>query len=167
MSESEKPPPEDVVSSLIGGLQSVFESVQSMASSGAQHVRHTVFPMGTGLTGVYGFTLKADLGKPSVIVEPFGNVHADATTGQPVVTEFMEPPTEIAEDVAVFIITVEMPGVGASNVRVEVKDRKLVVSAEKGRRKYRKEIVLPMACSTEILSQSCQDGVLEIRVAKL
>ena len=138
-----------------------------MASSGAQQVRQTVFPSGTGLNGVYGFTLRADLGKPSVTVEPFGNVQADAATGRPVVLDHMEPPTEVAEDVAVFVITAEMPGVGADDVRVEVKDRTLVITAEKGRRKYRKEVALPPACSTEILSRTCQDGVLEIRVAKV
>jgi HSP20 family protein len=165
MTESEKRPPEDLVASLIGGLQSVFQSVQSMASTGASHVRHTVFPSGTGLNGVYGFTLRADIGKPSVTVEPFGNVQADAT-GRPIVVEYMEPPTEIAEDVAVFVVTAEMPGVGANDVRVEVRDRTLVITAEKGRRKYRKEIVLPPASSTEILSRSCEDGVFEVRIAK-
>ena len=43
----------------------------------------------------------------------------------------------------------------------------LVITAEKGRRKYRKEVALPPACSTEILSRTCQDGVLEVRVAKV
>ena len=167
MSEPEKRLPEDLIASLIGGLQSVINSVQTMASSGAQQVRQTVFPSGTGFNGVYGFTLKADLGKPSVTVEPFGNVQVDAATGRTVVVDYMEPPAEIAEDVAVFVITAEMPGVGTDDVRVEVRDRTLVITAEKRRRKYRKEVVLPATCSTEVLSRTCQDGVLEIRVAKL
>jgi HSP20 family protein len=167
MAEPTKIPPDDLVTTLIGGLQAVFQSVQSMASTGAQQVRQSVFPSGTGFNGVYGFTLRADLGKPCITVEPFGNVQADATTGQPVILDHLEPPTEILEDVAVFVITAEMPGVGAGDVQVEVKDRTLVISAAKGRRKYRKELSLPAGCSTEILSRTCQEGVLEVRVAKV
>src|SRR5258708_33998844 len=116
MSEPEKRLPEELVASLIGGLQSVFHSVQTMASSGAQQVRQTVFPSGTGFNGVYGFTLKADLGKPSVTVEPFGNVQADAATGRTVVAGYREPPTEIAEDAAVVAATPGTPGAGTSTV---------------------------------------------------
>ena len=167
MSEPEKPPPEDLVTNLIGNLQSMFQSVKTMAGNRVTQARETVFPSGTGLNGIYGFTLRADLGKPSVTVEPFGNVHADAATGQPMVHDYMEPPTEITEDVAVFVIIAEVPGVGSGDIQVEVRDRVLVMTAEKGRRKYRKEVPLPPGCSTEILSRSCQDGVLEVRVAKL
>ena len=145
----------------------MIHSVQSMAGTGAAQMRQTVFPMGTGLNGVFGFTLKADLGKPSVTVERFGNMQTDAATGQPVVRDFMEPPTEIAEDVAIFIITMEMPGIAINDIQVEVKNRTLIVTAEKPRRKYRKEVVLPPACSTEILQRTCQDGVFETRLAKV
>src|SRR5437764_14345193 len=97
MSESPKRPGEELVKSLFGGLQTVIDTVQHLAVSGAESLRKGVFPEGTGLHGVYGFTIKADMGKPTISVMPFGNVHSGAG-GQATLSEYAEPRVEVGDN---------------------------------------------------------------------
>ncbi|MFL5342883.1 MAG: Hsp20/alpha crystallin family protein [Gemmataceae bacterium] len=166
MSESEKRPAEDLVKGLFSGLQSVIESVQHLAISKADQVRKGVFPSGTGLHGVYGFTIRADLGKPALVVEPFGNVRR-GESGEAVVTEYVEPRVEVGEDAGAFVITAEMPGVGPEDVHLSVFGSTLTITAERGKRKYRKEIPLPPAANVETMLHAHRDGVLEVRFGRL
>ncbi len=166
MSETDKRPAEDLVKNLFGGLQSVIESVQHLAVNKADQVRKGVFPSGTGLHGVYGFTIRADLGRPSVSVEPFGNVQR-GERGEAVVREYVEPRVEFGDDAGSFVITAEIPGVGPEDVRLNVFGSTLTISAEKGIRKYRKEITLPSYANIETMLHACRDGVLEVRFGRL
>ena len=166
MSESEKRPAEDLVKGLFSGLQSVIESVQHLAISKADQVRKGVFPGGTGLHGVYGFTIQADLGKPALTVVPFGNVRP-GEKGEAVVSDFVEPRVEVGEEGGSFVITAEMPGVGPEDVHLSVFGSTLTITAERGKRKYRKEIPLPPAANVETMLHAHRDGVLEVRFGRL
>jgi HSP20 family protein len=165
MSEPVKRPGEALVG-LFHGLTSVIESVQHLAINKADQVRKGVFPEGTGLHGVYGFTIKADLGKPGVSVVPFGNVHR-GEGGEAVVREYVEPRVEVGNDAGSFVITAEVPGVGPEDVHLSVFSNTLTITAEKGKRKYRKEIPLPPAANIETMLHACRDGVLEVRFGRL
>jgi HSP20 family protein len=57
----------------------------------------------------------------------------------------------------------EMPGIGVEDVRLEVKDDLLTIYAEKGSKKYRKEVLLPRSYSRDKMLVSCNNGVLEIK----
>ena len=59
-----------------------------------------------------------------------------------------------------------MPGIGAADVRLEVKDDVLTITAAKGDKKYRKELLLPGSYPKEKMGLSCNNGVLEIKCVK-
>jgi HSP20 family protein len=166
MNDTDKRPAEDLVKGLFNGLQSVMDSVQHLAISKADQARRGVFPRGTGLHGVYGFTIRADLGKPALTIEPFGNVRRGAD-GEAEVSEYVEPRIEVGDDAGSYVITAEVPGVGPEDVRLSLFGATLTITAEKGTRKYQKEISLPSSVNIETMLHACRDGVLEVRFAKL
>jgi HSP20 family molecular chaperone IbpA len=162
MSETPKRPGEELVKGLFGGLQTVIDTVQHLAVSGAESLRKGVFPEGTGLHGVYGFTIRADVGKPTISVTPFGNVHPGAG-GEATLSEYAEPRVEVGDEAGCFVVSAEVPGVGAEDVHLSVVGNTLMITAEKARRKYRKEVPLPPAASAESMLHAVRDGVLEVR----
>ena len=101
-----------------------------------------------------------------VKVEPFGNVRTDEQTGRPVVHEVREPMVDVFEEADHVLVVAEMPGIGPDDVRVELQDDVLIISAEKGDKKYRKEVLLPQSFSRENLKLSCQSGILQVKCMK-
>ena len=56
-----------------------------------------------------------------------------------------------------------MPGTGAKDVQIEVKDDLLTINAKRGDKRYRKEVLLPRAYPREKMEVSCNNGILEIK----
>jgi HSP20 family protein len=99
-------------------------------------------------------------------VEPFGNIRRDSQTGQTVVQEVREPMVDLFEEDEHLLIVAEMPGIGTEDVKLEVKDDVLKIKAERGDKKYRKEVLLPGVYRREKMSFSCNNGMLEIKCLK-
>jgi HSP20 family protein len=158
MSEPEKPAPDDAIKGLLNNLQNVVQSVQQLAGTGVNKVRKNVFPEGTGLHGVYSLTVKADLNRPAVTIE-IGN------TGERTATH--TPATELIEEAEQLRIVAEMPGISTEDAKLELAGSTLKITAEKGQRRYAKELVLPFAPAAGTMSHSCSDGILEIRIRRL
>ncbi len=121
---------------------------------------------GKELKGIYGFTVKVGLGDQAARVEPFGNIRTDKTTGQAVVEEIREPVVDLFEEKDHLLIVAEMPGISVQDVEIEVKDDVLAITAAKGDKKYRKEVLLPGSYAQEKMRLSCNNGVLEIKCLK-
>jgi len=119
-----------------------------------------------GHKGIFGFSVKTVLGGEGVEVEPFGNIRKDRTTGESVVREVREPIVDIFEEKDHVLVVAEMPGISAKDVRLEVKDDLLTIYAEKGDRKYRKEVLLPDVYPREKMIVSCNNGMLKIKCIK-
>ena len=116
-----------------------------------------------GMKGVFGFSVKtATGGKP--VVEPFGNIKK--TPAGPIVDEEREPITDIFDEKEEIKIYAEMPGVNAEDVKLDLKDDILDISALTGDRKYHKELLLPAKAKSETLISSYKNGVLEIKITK-
>ncbi len=113
----------------------------------------------------YGFeiTIGPD-GKP--VVREFGNVRP--REGKPVVSEEIEPLTDVIEDEDKVRVVVEMPGVDKENISVTVSDdgKKLYVSARSGDRKYYKEIDLPAPVDPKKAKATYKNGVLSVELEK-
>ena len=120
---------------------------------------------GGKIKGVYGFTMKTGLGgtDDQIRVEPFGNIRKDKETGQAVVHEIIEPPVDVFEDDNITTLIAEMPGVGPEDIHIEVRDDVLTVFAQKGEKKYRKEILLRHILSMEMINVTCNNGIVTIR----
>lgn len=59
-----------------------------------------------------------------------------------------------------------MPGVTHEDIHLELSDDILILSAEKGESKYRKEVLLPASFSPGQMSFTCRNGLLEVRLNK-
>jgi HSP20 family protein len=116
---------------------------------------------------VYGFTVKVGLGdQGGVKVEPFGTIRQEKTTDHSPVVEIREPLVDVFEEDDHVMIVAEMPGIGVKDLRLELKDDILTLTAEKGDKKYSKEILLPSGLSREKMAIACNNGVVEIKCMK-
>jgi len=121
-----------------------------------------------GVKGVYGFSLKTGLGgkDDAIKVEPFGNIRKDKKTGEAVVQEIHEPLVDVFEDADATTLIAEMPGVGPGDIKIDVRDDVLTVSAEKGAKKYRKEILISHSPVKDRIKVTCNNGIVTIRCEK-
>ena len=115
------------------------------------------------MKGIYGFTVKVGLGDDRPRVEPFGNIRQDRESGRTVVQEVREPVVDVFEEEDHVLVLAEMPGVSAEDVKITVEDDLLTISAERGDKKYRKEVLLPASTTREKTHVTCNNGVVEIR----
>ncbi len=116
-----------------------------------------------GMKGVFGFSVKTAVGgKP--VVESFGNVKK--TPAGPKVEEEREPITDVFDEDQEIRIYAEMPGVNQEDIKLDLKEDILDISAQTGDRKYHKEILLPAKVQADTMTSSYNNGILEIKVKK-
>ncbi len=116
-----------------------------------------------GMKGVFGVSVKTAVGgKP--IVESFGNVKK--TPQGPKVEEEREPITDVFDEEQEIRVYAEMPGVNQEDIKLDLKEDILELSAQTGDRKYCKEILLPAKVNAESMTSSYNNGILEVRIKK-
>ncbi len=116
-----------------------------------------------GMKGVYGFTINtAGGGYPKV--ETFGNIKK--TPEGPKVDEEREPITDIFDEKKEVVVIAEMPGIEENDLKIDLKEDILDISAAGKNRNYRKELLLPAKGKIENLSYKFKNGILEIRIKK-
>jgi len=154
---------------ILKGVGDLVEKLSDLAEKGEQLSRTGEVDFGGGgkdLKGVYGFSVKVGLGGEGVKVEPFGNIHKDETTGEAVVQEIREPIVDVFEEKDHILIVAEMPGVDTEDIRIDLTDDVLTLSAERNDKKYRKEILLPGGLKRDRMTVSCKNGIVEIKCAR-
>lgn len=116
-----------------------------------------------GVKAVYGFSVKVGGGgKP--MVEKFGNVQ-EGSQG-PVVEEVREPMVDQFDEGEHLLVVAELPGVDANDIRFELKEDVLTLTATRGERKYRKEVLLDVAVRPEGATTSHRNGIFELKLPK-
>ena len=149
---------------LPGRLSELLEKLQDLAEKGEELSHAGRFGDRRGDSeAVYGFRVKVGLGGREVRAQPFGNVRRDEETGEAVVHEVSEPPVDVFEEVDAMLVVAEMPGIATEDVELHVHGDVLTISAERGAKRYRKEVLLPKPCSRDRMSVACNNGILEIR----
>lgn len=152
---------------LLGGLGSFIEKLGELAERGEEfHKEGEIRGKDDQLRGIFGFNVKVGLGDEGIKIEPFGNVRKDKETGRPVVHEVREPMVDVFDEQDHVLLVAEMPGVSEGDVRIELKDDILTISAAKGDKKYRKEVLLPQAFAATQMSHTCRNGILEVKLTK-
>jgi len=73
---------------------------------------------------------------------------------------------DIFEEENHLLVMAELPGIAKEDLKIDIKEDVLLVSAERGDRKYRKEVLLPRDVTRGKLRVSCKNGILEIRCPK-
>jgi HSP20 family protein len=151
------------------GLSSLVEKLGELAEKGGE-LSQTGEIRGTdaekGVKGIYGFSVKMGLGGEGVKVEPFGNIRKDKATGEATVQEIREPLVDVFEEEDHVLIVAEMPGIGENDLQLDLKEDILTLSAERGDKKYRKEVLLPGSFEHEKMTVCCNNGMVEIKCQK-
>jgi len=152
---------------ILGGLGNLVEKLAEVAER-AEEISKSgeIGGSGKGIKGVYGFSVKVGLGDQGVKVEPFGTIHQEMGANQSTVVEIREPLVDLFEEDDHVMVVAEMPGVGVEDLRLDLKDDILTLTAEKGDKKYCKEILLPGSFARERMIISCNNGVVEIKCMK-
>ncbi|MEW6685004.1 MAG: Hsp20/alpha crystallin family protein [Candidatus Edwardsbacteria bacterium] len=117
-----------------------------------------------GAKGIFGFTVRTLAGERAEVV-PFGNIRE--TPKGPVVEEVREPIVDVFDEKDHILVVAELPGIEEADIKTEIKDDILNISAEKGERKYKKEVLLPSKVEVEPISSTYKNGILEIKLTKL
>jgi HSP20 family protein len=152
---------------MLKGLGDLVEKLGELAETGQELSKSgEIHGPGKQLRGIYGFTVKVGLGDQGPRIEPFGNIHRDIKSGRTEVQEVREPMVDVFEEGDHLLVVAELPGIGKEDVRIDVKDDVLTISAERGDKKYRKEVLLPHSLSKQKMQVSCNNGVLEIKCPK-
>ena len=145
---------------LVEKLGELAETRQEFSKTGEIH------GSGKEVRGIYGFTVKVGLGEEGPRIEPFGNIRRDAKSGRTEVQEVREPMVDVFEEKDHLLVLAELPGISKDDVRIDLDDDVLTISAEKKDKKYRKEVLLPRSVSKEKMQVACNNGVLEIKFLK-
>ncbi|MFH0844958.1 MAG: Hsp20/alpha crystallin family protein, partial [Pseudomonadota bacterium] len=117
---------------ILGGIGDILTRLGDLAEKGEELKRAGEIKWKAGdkdVKGVYGFSIKTGLGGEGVRVEPFGNIRKDEKSGRPVVEEFREPVVDVFEEEDHILVVAEMPGIGVEDVRLDVKDDLLEITA--------------------------------------
>jgi HSP20 family protein len=162
---------ENKIGGILNGLADLAEKLKNASENGQSVSKNGEFTFPSkegGVKGVYGFTMKTGLGEKGdqIKVEPFGNIRKDKKTGEAVVQEINEPQVDVFEDEGGTTLIAEMPGVGPEDIQLEVREDVLTVAAQKGEKKYRKELLLNHLLSKERIDVTCNNGIVTIRCRK-
>jgi len=151
---------------LFSGIEKLVDLAAKLKESGGEIKQEGEIDLShlkKGMKGVFGFSVKSAIGgKP--IVEPFGNIKK--TPKGPKVDEEREPITDVFNETAEIKVYAEMPGVNKEDIKLDLKEDILAISARSGDRKYRKEVLLPVKLKAENLTSSYTNGMLEVVIKK-
>lgn len=161
----------NVTGNVEGILRGLGELVEKLAETGEQIKRSGAFDIdtssGKNAKAVYGFSVKMALDEnQETRVEPFGNVRRDEQTGETTVQEVSEPLIDVIEESDHVLVLAEMPGVADEDVHLDLNGDILMLHAERGSKKYHKEIVLPRSFDDKAMERSCRNGILEVKLKK-
>jgi HSP20 family protein len=152
---------------MLKGLGDLVEKLGELAETGQEFSKTgEIGGPGRKPRGIYGFSVKVGLGDEGPRIEPFGNIRRDIRSGRTEVQEVREPMVDVFEEDDHLLVLAELPGIGKENLGIDLKDDVLTISAERGDKKYRKEVLLPRSVSKEKMQVSCNNGVLEIKCPK-
>jgi len=148
---------------LLDGIGNLVDLAAKLKEAGGEIRKEGEIDFTRGMKGVFGVSVRTAVGgKP--IVESFGNVRK--TPQGPTVDQEREPITDVFDEDQEIRIYAEMPGIDQEDIKLDLKEDILDISAQTGDRKYHKEILLPAKAKSDTLSSSYNNGILEITVKK-
>jgi HSP20 family protein len=149
----------------LGGFMDLLSNLSNLAEEAGGELKKSgeLGDDKKGVKAVYGFSVKVG-GGGQPLVEQFGNVK-DTERGA-VVEETREPMIDVFDEGDHLLVIAELPGVDADDIRFEVDGDVMTLSAARGERKYRKEVLLPAPATAKGASPSYRNGVFEIRLPK-
>ena len=147
------------------GIENIIDLADKLKEAGGEIKKEGEFDLShlkKGMKGVFGVSIKTAGGVP--VVEPFGNIIK--TPAGPSVEEEREPITDLFDEKEEVIIIAELPGVGEKDIKLDLNGDILEISAQRGERKFHKEILIPAEVKAETMRSSYKTGILEVRIKK-
>ncbi len=162
---------DDFAAGAIRGLTNFLEKLAKLAEEGGTLEKSSDFETSKGFKGVWGINVKTGIGgdgqgggeKPNFVVEPFGTPIQEDSRGRVVVDPVREPPTDVFDEEDHVLVIVEMPGVDADDIQLDIDGDVFQLRAESGDRRFRKELLLPRAVDAEKTTIRSENGIVEIR----
>ena len=115
--------------------------------------------------GPYYYGFSVTIGPDGVPrIKEWGNIKPGVI--RPRISETIEPFTDVIEEEDVVKVILDVPGVEKEDVKVYATETSVKVSAERGDRKYYKEIELPVKVKPETAKAQYKNGVLTIVLEK-
>jgi HSP20 family protein len=158
----------------IGGILRGFGNVVDLLSNLAEKAdalgqevrREGEAGDGRGVKAVYGFSLRVGGANGEPVVQHFGNVKDDEEHGA-TVEQQREPMVDVFDESDHVQLVAELPGVDGPDIRFELRHDVLELSAQRGDRRYHKEILLPAAVSLKGSRSSYNNGIFELTLPKI
>ena len=151
---------------LFKGIEKLVDIAQELKEAGGEIKKEGEIDLSNlkkGMKGVFGFSVKSAVGG-NPVVEPFGNIKR--TPKGPTIEKEREPITDIFDEEDEIVVMAEMPGINADDIKLDLKEDILDISAQNEDRKYHKEVLLPVKIKAETLQSSYKNGILEIKMKK-
>jgi HSP20 family protein len=148
-----------------GGLFKGFGNLVDLVSrisEGEIHKEGEIRGLPRRAKGVYGFSVRTLAGKP--VIESFGNIKE--TAKGPIVEEVREPIVDVFDEEGRILVIVELPGVSENEIKIEVAEDILNLTASDTDRKYAKEILLPSKVKAGSIKTAYKNGILEVTLEK-
>jgi HSP20 family protein len=154
------------IGGLFKGIEKLIDLAQELKESGGEIKKEgeiDLTHLKEGMKGVFGFSIKTMAGGKTT-VEPFGNIKK--TPKGPTVEEEREPITDVFDEEDEIHIYAEIPGVKEEDIKLDLREDILDISAQSGERKYHKEVLLPGKVKAETMNSTYKNGILEIKIKK-
>ncbi len=151
---------------ILRGLGGLLEKIGELADKGEKLSQAGEFDWKgkpKNIKGIYGFSVKVGGVDKGIKVEPFGNIRKSEENGRSFVHETREPIVDVFEEKDHTLVVVELPGISTEDTLLDLKDDLLTIHAEKGDKKYHKEVLLPQTYTRDHMHVSCNNGILEIK----
>ena len=151
---------------LFQGIENLIDLAAKLKEAGGQINREGEVDLShlkEGMKGVFGFSVRTAVGGEPV-VESFGNIKQTPTG--PSVEDVREPLTDIFDEEHDIRVLAEMPGIDSDDIHLDLRDDILEIEAESGKRKYRKEVLLPAPVKPATMTSRYNNGILEIKISK-
>lgn len=121
---------------------------------------------GRRVYGPYFYGFSVTIGPDGVPrIKEWGNIKPGRIS--PVVSEAIEPFTDVIEEEDKVRIVVDVPGVEKEDINVEATEDEVLISATRGDRKYRKVVKLPAKVKPDTAKATYKNGVLTVTIEKV
>lgn len=149
-----------------GGLLGDFaELLKKLAELGESANGKREFELPGGTRGVYGFSVSTAQGRNKPVVNQFGNVKL--TDEGAVVSGTREPLVDIFDEGDEIVLVAELPGIKDADIELVIRGDVVELSADGRVQKFHCETLLPTEVNAEPVSRECENGYLQVRLAKL
>ena len=149
-----------------GGLFGDFaELLTKLTELGESATGNREFELPGGTRGVYGFSVRTAQGRDKPVVSQFGNVKL--TDEGAVVSGIREPMVDIFDEGDELVLVAELPGVKDADIELTIRGDVVELSAEGHAQKFHCETLLPAEVDAEPVARECENGYLQVRLAKL